>query len=303
MRHVLFLGLTACASTLPAASETAASTQPPAEEAAPPADERTTQARGLRADELLEAAGVATFLEDHELHVAAVDEAAIERWLSRKPSAVFLYTERSLEIAEGASLRGECQRVAVWDDVVVNQLSIVVSRHGDERVVVDLGQESVSVVEQRLEQRRWQASGVRRLPVGVIAWDDAHVAYAEGAEIHELACVPTLRPVPCVEDRWDGPRGHCVDHALVVRPWRAPTVLHVGGVIPGHRDPIPEIPSEECEVTCAPSACDEALRTAHLPRAPLYAEQDPVLAVFRTQTACRAFVASRGPRTPDAATW
>jgi hypothetical protein len=161
------------------------------------------------------------------------------------------------------------------------------------------------VTEARLEEQQWRTNGVRDLPMGVIAWDDAHIAFAEGAEIQEVACTSTVRAVLCSPDGdpWASPRGYCVDRSLVVRPWRAAFVPHVGPMSPAYPDTYPSLREGSCEVECAPSACDEALQRAQLPRVPLYAEHDPVLAVFRTQAACRAFRTSRGPWASGGGVW
>ena len=330
MRHVLrpfaLLGLTACASTLPATdtstadvastdvsrdetagadattSEAAPFEAAPSETAAGPTLP-TIHAPALSAEALIEDAGLATFLDDHGLRAAEIDGAAMERWFTREPSAVFLYAERSIELAEGTHVAGTCQRVARVDDIVTNQISFVLSRRGSDRVLLEVAQDRVDVLDQRLEDGRWDTGGVRPLPLGTIAWDDAHVAFAEGAEIHEVACVHTLRAVPCSDGPPITPRGHCVDQALVVRPWRAPTVPHVGDVIPAYPDPIPSAPPGACEVECAPSACSEALARAQLPRVPLYADTDRVLAVFRTEAACRSFARARPAPSDDDSAW
>lgn len=283
-------------STTPATSEPSAATSE-----AP----TIVHAPGLGADELLASAGVSTFLADHELRVASIDVHAMERWFTRRPSALFLYAERPIDSSIEATARGECHRVRVADDVVLNQLSVVLARRGSTRVIVELGQERVAVAEQRMEERQWHTQGVRGLPMGVVAWDDAHIAYAEGAAIQELACVPQVREVLCPADAGPGPRprGYCLHDALVVRPWRAAFVPHVGPVGSAYPEVYPSLPAGSCEVECEPSACAEALARAQLPRVPLHSEQDPVLAVFRTQSACRAFAGSRGSRASDATSW
>jgi hypothetical protein len=320
MRHLLrqfaLLGLSACGSSLPASesptarvvvaevSSDEAPTQAgdPSADAEPAAPVPTIHVPALSAEALIADAGLPTFLEDHGLRAAVIDGAAMERWFTREPSAVFLYAERSIDLSEGDQVAGACQRVARVDDIVTNQVSFVLSRRGSDRVLLEIGQERVDILDQRLEGGRWDTGGVRPLPLGVIAWDEAHVAYAESAEIHEVACVHTVRHVLCDARSPSGPRGHCLDQALVVRPWRAPTVPHVGDVIPAYPDPIPRVPQGACEIECAPSACSEALARARLPRVPLYADTDRVLAVFRTQAACRAFARSR-TAPPDSGTW
>jgi hypothetical protein len=259
----------------------------------------------LDADALLAAAGMASYLADHDLRIASIDDEARERWFTREPSGVFLYAERPIETGVEATVRGACQRVPLGDDNVLNGLSFVLTRHGDDRVVLEIGQDRVAVTDQRLEARRWQTNGVRGLPMGVIAWDDGHVAFAEGAEIQEVACVHSVRTVLCSADAdpWVGPRGHCIDRSLVVRPWRPPFVPHVGPVHPAYPDTYPALPEGSCEVECEPSACDDALQRAQLPRRPLYTDDDLVLAAFRTNRACRAFAAARGVRTTDGQRW
>lgn len=315
VRPLALLGVGACVSTLPEAAtsrdavtagsnaRTANEDDDVGSEAGPGVAMPTVRAPALDAEALLAAAGLATYLEDHGLRAAEIDGAAMERWFTREPGAVFLYAERPLALSESASVSGRCQRVARVDDGVLNEIAFVISRRAGERVLLAVGQESVDVVEQRLERGRWETNGVRRLPSGVIAWNDAQVAYAEGAERQEVACVPTLRAVPCSEGPGVTPRGHCVDQALVVRPWRAPTVPHVGAVVPAYRDEIPTVPLGACTVVCEPSACGEALERAHIPRVPLHGEGDPVLAVFRAQAACRAFAATRTSQRPSGTAW
>lgn len=318
MRYVLFLGLSACATTLhpsapareptaplPSASATPGSVtsvtetpprDPSSEDEAPA--QPTVHAPALSAEALLENAGLATFLDDHGLLAATIDGTAMERWFSRKPSAVFLRAERPIEVTSGETVQPDCRRVQRVDDVVVNELAFVVWRDRGMRTQVRLGQDGVAMLEEQLLDGAWQTNGARTLAMGPIAWDDAHIAYAEGAEIHEVACVPSLRHVACTPGDWEGPRGHCVDTSLVVRPWIVPRVPHVGSVSPGHVDRFPVVPPGACTVECAPSACAEAQQRARLPRVPLYAPADPQLAVFRTEAACRAATAARAATAP-----
>lgn len=256
----------------------------PAPAPAPPATSITARS----ADELLAAAGVATYVADHELLVATTDATAMERWFERKPSAVYLYAERALEVP-GATTRLRCQRAQPWESGVLNEVAVVAWRKADERTVVELGQASVTVMDQRREDGRWATSGARRLPVATVEWDDEKIRYAEHAEIHEVACVPSVREVACDA----GGRAYCIDRELVVRPWLPPTVPHVGPVIPAYDDPVPDVPAGDCAIECEPSACDEALRRSALPREALYEERAPTLAAFRTLAACRAYAASR----------
>lgn len=323
VRHVAFptliVWLSACGSAVPAAVTAPSAAPAPSEEtdsvsttsvtreeqAMATSTRAVVHAPRLDADALLAAAGMASYLADHDLRVASIEGEARERWFTREPSGVFLYAERPIETGVEATVRGACQRVPLWDDNVLNGLSFVLSRHGDERAVLEIGQDRVAVTDQRLEARRWQTNGVRGLPMGVIAWDDGHIAFAEGAEIQEVACVHSVRTVSCSADAdpWVGPRGHCIDRSLVVRPWRAPFVPHVGQVSPAYPDTYPSLPEGSCEVECEPSACDEAMARAQLPRVPLYAEQDLVLAVFRTQSACRAYASSRGSQGSGSGVW
>lgn len=265
----------------------------PSEPAAAPTREPIV-APAQSARELIDEAGVATFLEDRELRVSAIDEDAMERWFARPPRSVFVYAERPVEVAEpDVTRRIRCQRVQRWDSNVLNELAVVVWQKGRSRIVLELGQSNVSAADQTRERGEWETVGGRRLPMQAIAWDDAHIRYAEGAEIHEVVCVPALRTVPCGGEHLPGPRGYCADHELVVRPRRPPRVPHVGPVIPAYHDPIPDVPEGDCAVRCEPSACEEALRMAPIPRAPLYEEDAPVLAAFRSQAACRAFASAR----------
>ncbi|MBA3397802.1 MAG: hypothetical protein H0T89_34580 [Deltaproteobacteria bacterium] len=298
MRFVLLLCFTACARPLPAESNKPAAERKtmPQEQAAPVAasTREPIVAPALSARELIDAAGVATFLEDRELEVAAIDTPAMERWFARPPRSVFVYAERRVEVAEPDETRRiRCTRVQRWDSNVLNELAVVVWQEGRFRTVLELGQSTVDAVDQARESGEWETVSGRHLPMQAIAWDDAHIRYAEGAELHEVACVPALRTVPCGGEQLPGPRGYCVDHELVIRPWRAPTFPHVGPVIPAYHDPIPDVPRGDCAVQCEPSACKEALRVALIPRAPLYAEDAPVLAAFRSQAACRAFASHR----------
>ena len=317
MRAFVLLGVVACASALPASESPSAI--PPSDlgdtsahdeeteatdETASVPDATTLQIPGRSADELLTAAGLATYLEDRDLQIAQVDDAAMERWFSRKPSAVYLYAERPIEVSEAETVRASCRRASRADDAVLNELSVVLWQRGSRRSRLQLGQSRVVVTEEERERGRWETGGVRPLSVGLAAWDDTHVRYAEGAEIHEVACVYAVRTVPCVEGGpLLGPRGHCLDRELVVRPWRAPTVLHVGGVIPAYPDRIPTVPTGECAIECAPSACDEARSRAPLPRAPLYADDGPAIAAFRTLAACRAFATSRAAYASNDGPW
>lgn len=104
MRFVVLLCLTACARALPAQSNKPAAehktmSQEQAEPEAAPTREPIV-APALSARELIDAAGVATFLEDRELKVAAIDTSAMERWFARPPRSVFVYAERRVEVAE-----------------------------------------------------------------------------------------------------------------------------------------------------------------------------------------------------------
>jgi hypothetical protein len=312
MRAFFLLGVVACASALPTAEgpPTAPPNDPIAAHdtanEAPEEPETVTMLRvpGRSAEELLSAAGLATYLEDRDLRLAQVDDGAMERWFSRKPSVVYLYSERPIEVSEAETVRADCRRVSRADDAVLNELSVALWQQGARRALVQLGQTRAVVAEQRRERGRWETDGVRPLSVGLAAWDDEHARYAEGAEIHEVACAHAVRSVPCVEGgALLGPRGRCLDRELVVRPWRAPTVPHVGGVIPAYPDRIPNVPTGECAIECAPSACDEALRRAPLPRAPLYTDDAPVIAAFRTPAACRAFATSRAAYTSNDGPW
>lgn len=319
MRAFVLLGVVACASTLPASESPSA---------IPPSDPGDTahgevtetseatasvpgatplQIPGRSADELLTAAGLPTYLEDRDLKIAQIDDAAMERWFSRKPSVVYLYAERPIEVSEAETVRASCRRASRADDAVLNELSIVLWQRGSRRSRLQLGQSRVVVTEEERERGRWETRGVRPLSVGLAAWDDTHVRYAEGAEIHEVACVPAVRTVPCVEGGpLLGPRGHCLDRELVVRPWRAPTVLHVGGVIPAYPDRIPNVPTSDCAIECAPSACDEAIRHAPQavpPHVPLYTDDAPAIAAFRTPAACRAFATSRAAYASNDGPW
>jgi hypothetical protein len=280
-----------CARSLPATSETTAAdlaTGPAPIEAT--SDPILVPARSAR--ELIDEMGLATLLEDRALVEAVIDPDAMERWFARPPASLYFYSERAVEVGPEQTVGGDCQRVQRWDSGVLNALSIVVWQAGRLRTVVTLGQDRVSVQEQTRARGRWETNGVRGLPMRAVAWDDDHIRYAEGAEGYELACVPALRTLPCGEEPIGG-RGYCVDRELVVRPWRAPTVPHVGPVISAYQDAVPEAPESDCAIRCEPSACDEALRTAVLPSAPLYPVHTPVLAAFRSAAACRAFATTR----------
>jgi len=315
VRAFVLLGVVACASALPASESPSAI--PPTDPRGTPAgvaaaeatDEPATSESptataihvpGRSAEALLADAGLATYLEDRELRVARVDPNAMDRWFSRKPSAVFLYAERPIEVSEAETVRADCRRVSRADDAVLNELSAVLWQRGSRRALVQLGQTRVTVAEQERTRGRWETGGVRPLHVGLAAWDDAHVRYAEGAEIQEVACVLAVRTVPCVEGgALLGPRGHCLDRELVVRPWRASTVPHVGDVIPGYPELVPRLPTGDCALACAASACEEARVRASFPREPLYVEDAPTLAAFRTLAACRAFASTRSGRDSD----
>lgn len=298
MRIVLLAGVVACSRPIATPDPTPDPLAPRAhpDAVASQIERAPVVAPALGARELIEAAGVATFLEDHALRPAKIDGAAMERWFARKPSGVFLYTERAIETGvPEATVRGRCQWAPREPSPVLNALEVVVWRRGDQRTLLELGQESVSVRDDGRERGAWEIRGGRRIPMGAVAWDDTKIQYSEGAEIHEVACVLALRTVPCGEGALAHQHGSCVDRELVVRPWRAPTVLHVGGEIPAYPDLTPDIPVGDCEVTCAPSACKEALRLQPIPWVALYTEPAPVLAAFRTQAACRAFASSRKP--------
>ena len=200
----------------------------------------------------------------------------MDRWFSRKPSAVFLYAERPIEVSEAETVRADCRRVSRADDAVLNELSAVLWQRGSRRALVQLGQTRVTVAEQERTRGRWET------------------------EIQEVACVLAVRTVPCVEGgALLGPRGHCLDRELVVRPWRASTVPHVGDVIPGYPELVPRLPTGDCALACAASACEEARVRASFPREPLYVEDAPTLAAFRTLAACRAFASTRSGRDSD----
>lgn len=300
MRVLVLLGSVACTRPLPAPAP-APSEPPPSSTAVPDAAlPLPTVAPARSAQELVEAAGVATFVEDQALVAAQIDGDAMERWFTRKPGSVFVYTERALDVAApSTSVRGTCQRVERWDGSALNALGVVLWRRGDQRTVLELGQDGVDVVDERRDGGTWTVGGARRLPVGAVAWDDAQIRYAEGAELYEVACVPALRTVTCGA----GPgRGYCIDRELVVRPWRVPMVPHVGDVIPAYDDPPPDVPEGDCAVECMPSACNDALATPLIPRVRFYAADAPMLAVFRTRAACRAYAAKRTAST-DAAAW
>lgn len=297
MRFVVFLCLTACARPLPPAVQTTAvaheTRSPPPAEPARTAARTPIEAPVRSADELIDESGVARFLATSQLKAAALDADALERWYLRKPRRVFVYAERPIEVAEsGASRRPQCQPMQREDDVVVNELSVVLWQKGQARTVLQLGQSDVNAVDQARERGEWTTLGVRQLPMKASAWTDGHLRYTEGAALHEVACVPALRAVPCGEQPPEA-RGYCVDHDLVVRPWQAPTVLATGRVIGGAHDSIPDVPEGDCAVHCKPSACEEALRRDPLPQAPLYAEDAPVLAAFKSEAACRAFRSAR----------
>lgn len=301
MRSFVLVGLLACTRPLPLEPEPAV-TAPRSAVAAPAPSAPTAlpslpiAVPGRSAEELLAEAGVRTFIDDRDFEVAAIDHEAMERWFQRPPRAVFLYTEAPVEVAEpGETVRGRCQRLARWDSNVVNELAVVLWRRGSLRTVVELGQASVSVVDQERDGGGWETRSVRTLPMGVAVWDDEHVRYAAGAALYEVACVPALRTVPCGEAAaLLRPEGHCLDQELVVRPWRAPMVPHVGPVIPAYEDPVPHVPEGDCELECGPSACAEAVRITTFPRVPLYGAEAPVLAAFRTRASCRAFASTRG---------
>jgi hypothetical protein len=298
MRWSLLLCLLACTTHPPAESGTTVAREadaPPLEPNVVAPEPIVVPGRG--AAELIEEAGVRTFVEDRDFEVAAIDPAAMERWFQRPPRGVFLYTEASIEVAEpGETVRGQCQRAARWDSNVVNELVVVLWKQGTLRTVLELGQARVGVVDQEREGGGWDTRSLRTLPMGAVVWDDEHVVYAEGAAVYEVACVPALRTVSCGGEALLGPRGHCLDRELVVRPWRAPTVPHVGPVIPAYDDPIPRVPEGDCELSCEPSACAEAVRTLRFPRVPLYGAEAPMLAAFRTEDGCRVFAAEREPR-------
>lgn len=299
MRLFVLLGLMACASALPALDSTPAQT--PAESGRSGevvSDHVPIAARiiapALSAQELLLQAGVETYIEDRDLRVASIDSNAMERWFRRPPRHVYFYAEPALALAqEGEEVRGQCQRLRRWNSGAVNELAAVLWRRGRLRTMAVFGQEHVTIDNQILDAGEWDTTGFRTLSVGAIAWDDAHIRYAEGAALHEVACVPALRVVSCGGEYLLGPRAYCVDDKLVVRPWRVPMVPHVGPVASAYNDVVPDVPVGDCEVECERSACEEALRITPIPRVPLYTEEDPVLAVFRTRADCRAFAASR----------
>lgn len=214
---------------------------------------------------------------------------------------MFLYTARAIETGD-AKVRGRCQWVPRENSAVLNAIEVVVWRRGDERTLVELGQERATVRDEAREQGAWSIRGVRSLPMQAVLWNDAKIQYAEGAEVLEVACVQEVRTMPCGEGVLATQHGSCIDRALVVRPWRAPTVPHVGGVIPAYADVTPDVPAGSCDVTCEPSACEEAQRIQPIPRVPLYTESAPVVAAFRTEAACRAFASVR-EAPPDAGAW
>ena len=296
MRLLVLLCLGACARTLPPETHTATERVQP-EPVASRAQQRIL-APALSADDLVAQAGVATFLEDQEFRVAAINVDAMERWFTRPPRSVFLYTERPVEVAKPhVTVRGRCQRVQRWDSGLLNELAVVVWQQGRYRTVLHLGQDNVWAADYTRERGEWDTDTVRHLPMQAIAWDNAHIRYAEGADRYEVACVPALRTVPCGGEHLPGHHGYCADHELVVRPWRAPRVVPmVGPVIPAYHDPIPDVPEGDCAVRCEPSACGEALRMRLIPFVPLYKEDAPVLAAFRTHAACRAFASQRRKR-------
>ncbi len=308
MRFVVVLCLTACARTVPAESNTTVAehrtmSHAPSQPVAAPTHELVV-AGGLSAQELIDAAGLATYLEDWELRVAAIDADAMERWFTQPPRTLFLYAELPIEVADPhVTCRMRCQRLQRWNHHVLNEVAVVAWQEGRFRTVLQLGQSNVAAVDQTRETGEWKTHRVRSLPMQAVAWDDAHVSYAEGAELNEVACVPALRSVPCGGEQPLEHRGYCVDRELVVRPWRAPTVPHVGPIAPAYDDPIPDVPEGDCAVRCEPSACEEALRMKLIPWARLYREDAPVLAAFRSQVACRAFASereeARHPGDPD----
>lgn len=304
MRLLLVISMLGCAEPRPAPTAvptTAPTTSPtprPASAAPAPPPPPPVSAPALSARELIEAAGLASFRADRALLVAQIDDTAMERWFSNKPGRVFLYTERALETPDPkVTIRGRCQQVAVEAGGVLNALAVVAWRRGDDRVVLELGQDGVGLLEEQQEGGAWSARGVRRLPLGAVAWKSGEIRYAQDATSYEVACVPAVREVACGAT---GLRGYCLDRELVVRPWLPAFVPHVGEVIPAYSDPVPEIPTGACAVTCGASACEEALRTQPIPRAPLYEDAAPALAAFRTEAACRAFAATR-PRSAEGA--
>ncbi|MFN0246295.1 MAG: hypothetical protein ACKV2T_05275 [Kofleriaceae bacterium] len=298
MRVVLLLTLLACGQSRPAPDS-----PPPAavhaRAPAPTSQRARVVAPALSARELLEASGAASFVQDGDLRIAQIDGDAMERWFTRKPSGVYLYTERAIDGLEPKSpVRGRCQLVPRANDSVLNAITVVAWQRGELRVLLTLGQSSVHVQEQQRERGVWDTRGVRRLSMGAVGWSGAQIRYAEGATIYEVACIPTLRTMPCDGTTTDR-LGHCVDREIVVRPWRVPLVPHVGEVHPAYNDPIPAVPEGSCDLTCEPSACEEALRSHKIPRVPLYVETAPVLAAFRTESACRAYASTRKRPTDD----
>ena len=296
----LLLGLAACARPRPIAptSTTHIANHTPSQPAASPLAiaaplSAPVHAPPRSASELIEWGGSARFLALRQLKVASINVAAMERWFERKPSRVFVYSEYPIELsATGASIRLRCRGNAQAETVVSNGLSAVLWQDRRSRMVLKIGQSDVAVEEQTFERGQWQISGVRSLPMKASTWDDAHIRYSEGAAIHEVACVPVIRSVPC-DEAHVGPHGYCIDQDLVVRPWHPSTVLATGRVVDSSPDVSPEVPAGNCTVQCELGACGEALRREHLPRQPLYAEDAAVLAVFKSESVCLRFAAAR----------
>jgi hypothetical protein len=270
----------------------------PTQPTSPPRARVVAPAIGAR--ELIEASGTATFLEDRGLRAAQIDYDAMELWFSRKPSAVFLYTELAIYDFEPKD-RVRCRRLPLErNSVLLNAITVVAWQRGDRRMHLELNQTGVKVAIEEREHGVWEPRSVRTLPMEAVGWNSAHIRYAEDARHYEVACVPALRTVSCDGTSRDQ-LGHCLDRELVVRPWRAPFVPHVGPVHPAYHDPIPEVPSGSCDATCEPSACDEAMRMHGIPWAPLYAATAPVIAAFRTEAACRTYASTRKPVVDDRA--
>lgn len=296
----LLLGLVACARTVPLReTRLGASSEPPEEipESAAEAVAPVVALSSRNAQELIDESGAASFAEEHYLHVASIDQEVAERWFTHPPRVAYLYAERPIEgvaaSGEGRAVLGQCQGLRHSDSVAINEVDLVLSQAGGFRTLLEL-RGGVALSVERWERGAWDTSSVRGLPMKVVVWDEHHIRYAEGATRYVAACVPTVRTVSCTEEEsFLGPRAHCLDERLVVRPWRMPDVPHVGAVIPGYHDPVPPLPQGDCAVRCERSECEAARRLAAIPRDVLYEESAPALAVFRTREACRRFASSR----------
>ena len=127
------------------------------------------------------------------------------------------------------------------------------------------------------------SGGGRSLRYVVVEATAARLLLATAVSTRVTHCERRAREVPCP----GGGQTTCEDDAIVVdeRDFNAHSFNGVvaAGVPPPH----------DCVAHCAPSACSEAVAVVAADDGVHYDPEQPVLALFRDRSACRAFAASR----------